>query len=160
MAKLTSDSTLTERTRYLCGSKERLITAEGKLKLENTSANVPVIGTVSNGKINLNGDTITVENTGNDYSNSVVLLKVAVILLLIMTPQNIIAAPPITGKIYRRSRKYCLSDTATTLNIGNMNESGKEYQWLHRYYCQWSGSFAFNNTDGIVNTWRFCRNSI
>ena len=60
---------------YAGSSETTDITAEGKLKLENTSANVPVIGTVSNGKINLNGDTITVENTGNDYSNSVVFAE-------------------------------------------------------------------------------------
>ena len=90
VAKSYSDnSTLTGANIVIyAGSSETTdITAEGKLKLENTSANVPVIGTVSNGKINLNGDTITVKIQGMIIPTVSFLLKVAVILLLIMTPQ-------------------------------------------------------------------------
>ena len=126
------------------------ITAEGKLKLENTSANVPVIGTVSNGKINLNGDTITVENTGNDYSNSVVFAESGSNITFNNDTTNIISSTNNGKKFIGGTGNIVFSDTATTLNIGNMNESSS-ISGCKGITVSGQGSFAFNNTDGIVN---------
>lgn len=126
------------------------ITAEGKLKLENTSANVPVIGTVSNGKINLNGDTITVENTGNDYSNSVVFAESGSNITFNNETTNIISSTNNRKKFIGGAGNIVFSDTATTLNIGNMNESSSISGCIG-ITVSGQGSFAFNNTDGIVN---------
>ena len=126
------------------------ITAEGKLKLENTSANVPVIGTVSNGKINLNGDTITVENTGNDYSNSVVFAESGSNITFNNDTTNIISSTNNRKKFIGGAGNIVFSDTATTLNIGNMNESSSISGCIG-ITVSGQGSFAFNNTDGIVN---------
>ncbi|WP_443932165.1 beta strand repeat-containing protein, partial [Phascolarctobacterium faecium] len=126
------------------------ITAEGKLKLENTSANVPVIGTVSSGKINLNGDTITVENTGNDYSNSVVFAESGSNITFNNDTTNIISSTNNGKKFIGGAGNIVFSDTATTLNIGNMNESSSISGCIG-ITVSGQGSFAFNNTDGIVN---------
>ena len=126
------------------------ITAEGKLKLENTSANVPVIGTVSSGKINLNGDTITVENTGNDYSNSVVFAESGSNITFNNDTTNIISSTNNGKKFIGGAGNIVFSDTATTLNIGNMNESSSISGCI-AITVSGQGSFAFNNTDGIVN---------
>lgn len=126
------------------------ITAEGKLKLENTSANVPVIGTVSSGKNNLNGDTITVENTGNDYSNSVVFAESGSNITFNNDTTNIISSTNNGKKFIGGAGNIVFSDTATTLNIGNMNESSSISGCIG-ITVSGQGSFAFNNTDGIVN---------
>lgn len=135
---------------YAGSSETTDITAEGKLKLENTSANVPVIGTVSNGKINLNGDTITVENTGNDYSNSVVFAESGSNITFNNETTNIISSTNDRKKFIGGAGNIVFSDTATTLNIGNMNESSSISGCIG-ITVSGQGSFAFNNTDGIVN---------
>ena len=135
---------------YAGSSETTDITAEGKLKLENTSANVPVIGTVSNGKINLNGDTITVENTGNDYSNSVVFAESGSNITFNNETTNIISSTNNRKKFIGGAGNIVFSDTATTLNIGNMNESSSISGCIG-ITVSGQGSFAFNNTDGIVN---------
>jgi len=135
---------------YAGSSETTDITAEGKLKLENTSANVPVIGTVSNGKINLNGDTITVENTGNDYSNSVVFAESGSNITFNNDTTNIISSTNNRKKFIGGAGNIVFSDTATTLNIGNMNESSSISGCIG-ITVSGQGSFAFNNTDGIVN---------
>lgn len=153
VAKSYSDnSTLTGANIVIyAGSSETTdITAEGKLKLENTSANVPVIGTVSNGKINLNGDTITVENTGNDYSNSVVFAESGSNITFNNDTTNIISSTNNRKKFIGGAGNIVFSDTATTLNIGNMNESSSISGCIG-ITVSGQGSFAFNNTDGIVN---------
>ena len=153
VAKSYSDnSTLTGANIVIyAGSSETTdITAEGKLKLENTSANVPVIGTVSNGKINLNGDTITVENTGNDYSNSVVFAESGSNITFNNETTNIISSTNNRKKFIGGAGNIVFSDTATTLNIGNMNESSSISGCIG-ITVSGQGSFAFNNTDGIVN---------
>ena len=135
---------------YAGSSETTDITAEGKLKLENTSANVPVIGTVSNGKINLNGDTITVENTGNDYSNSVVFAESGSNITFNNETTNIISSTNNRKKFIGGAGNIVFSDTATTLNIGNMNESSSISGCIG-ITVSGQESFAFNNTDGIVN---------
>ena len=135
---------------YAGSSETTDITAEGKLKLENTSANVPVIGTVSNGKINLNGDTITVENTGNDYSNSVVFAESGSNITFNNETTNIISSTNNRKKFIGGAGNIVFSDTATTLNIGNMNESSSISGCIG-ITVSGQGSFTFNNTDGIVN---------
>ena len=126
------------------------ITAEGKLKLENTSEYAPVIGTETSGNINFNGDTITVENPGNNKSHNVVFAESGTNITFNNETTNIISSGDNGKKFIGVSGDIVFSDTAKTLNIGNM-DGVSNINGCKGITVSGQGSFAFNNTDGIVN---------
>lgn len=126
------------------------ITAEGKLKLENTSESAPVIGTETSGNINFNGDTITVENPGNGKSHNVVFAESGTNITFNNETTNIISSGDNGKKFIGVSGNIVFSDTAKTLNIGNM-DGVSNISGCTGIDVYGQGSFAFNNTDGIVN---------
>ena len=135
---------------YAGAGETTTITAEGKLKLENTSESAPVIGTVESGNINFNGDTITVENPGNNKSHNVVFAESGTNITFNNETTNIISSGDNGKKFIGVSGNIVFSDTAKTLNIGNM-DGVSNISGCTGIDVYGQGSFEFNNTDGIVN---------
>ena len=125
------------------------ITAEGKLKLESSSAMNPVIGTVATGSIVFRGNDITVENT-NGNSNNVVWADSGSNITFNNQITNIISSASNSKKFIGGQGSIVFSDTAGILNIGNMSENSG-ISGCVGITVSGPGSFVFDNTGGIVN---------
>ena len=125
------------------------ITAEGKLKLESTSSTSPVIGAAANGSITFHGNDVTVENI-NNYANTVVFAESGSNITFNNQTTNIISSTSNSKNFIGGSGNIVFSDTAQTLNIGNMDGSSSISGCIG-IQVSGPGSFVFNNTEGIVN---------